>query len=160
MAVGYVNINLVLQTAANMVVQLVSEARSEASQYRSFYGVPISPKVTMKSSPSTEPCPASQRTIGRIHAPLHSQRWRPTQWLLVSALLFPPGSQRHSILSGGYDKVNGPELFMAEPSGLAFVSNSDTFLLTDLLSRATTAAQWAKPSRMLKLNWRSSNSLR
>jgi len=73
--------------------QIVGIARDEASYYRSVYGTPIPVKYL------------SDRISGYVHA-----------YTLYSAYR-PFGC---SVLLSSYDKVDGAELFMIEPSGVSY----------------------------------------
>lgn len=65
-----------------------------------------------------------------------------------------------AVALGSYDEVDGPQLFMVDPSGVSFVSH--TFLCCTILSlifmyfiiRVTLAALWERPASLLKLKWR------
>eukprot|EP00111_Clytia_hemisphaerica_P016101 TCONS_00047654-protein len=73
--------------------QLVSVARDEAAHYRSVYGGPIPLKYLV------------DKISGYIHA-----------YTLYSALR-PFGC---SVFLGSYEKLDGPELYMIEPSGVSY----------------------------------------
>lgn len=73
--------------------QIVGVARDEASYYRSVYGTPIPVRYL------------SDRIAGYVHA-----------FTLYSAYR-PFGC---SVLLSSYDKIDGPEMYMIEPSGVSY----------------------------------------
>lgn len=73
--------------------QIVSVARDEAAYYRSVYGGPIPLKYL------------ADKVSGYVHA-----------YTLYSALR-PFGC---SVFIGSYEKIDGPELYMIEPSGISY----------------------------------------
>jgi len=73
--------------------QLVNKARSEASEYRSFYGSEITGKIL------------SDRLAGHVHT--HTLYWHSR----------PYGC---SIIIASYDEDAGPQLYAIEPSGICY----------------------------------------
>ena len=64
-----------------------------------------------------------------------------------------------AVALGSFDEIDGPQLFMVDPSGVSFVGFSSFSLRSKgvhccIISRATLDVLWEKQDKLLKLKWR------